>query len=209
MDYNTEREKLKMPEYGRYINSYVEALKKMPTREERTKAAHALVSVMAQLNAGLRNTSDYKHKLWDHLVIIADYDLDVDNPYPMPDRTMFSVHPSHIGYNDNNIQKRHYGKIVERIVSKIPEYNGEEREILITLVANAMKRNYLNWNKNAVSDTTIINDLRQLLPENVEVSNTIKLSEPNELISKTQQTQKQNNKSQKNKHRNRKNKKAK
>ncbi len=204
MDYNTEREKLKLPEYGRYVHDYVQHIKTIPTREERTKAAYALVSVMGYLNPALRDTSDFKRKLWDHLMIIADFVLDVESPFPMPDKELLAEKPQPVRYDFNDIRKRHYGKLVERMARRIPDFEDEEREVLISLVANTMKKNYLNWNKNAVEDNTIIQDLKRLIPDEVEISETMQLSDTRDLINRTKIVQKINPKQQQNKHRNRK-----
>ena len=205
MDYNTERDKLKLPEYGRYVHSYVQYIKTLESRDERTKASYALVSVMGYLNPALRDTSDFKRKLWDHLMIIADFDLDVDSPFPMPDRALLEEKPQAVGYEDGNIMKRHYGKLVERMAKRIPEYQGEEQEILISLIANTMKKNYLNWNKNAVNDSTIIQDLQKMSPEGIEISESLQLSDTRDLVNKNKSIQKSNPKQQQmNKHKNRK-----
>lgn len=202
MNYNTEREKLIMPEYGRYIHQYAQYIKTIESRQERTQAAHALISIMATLNPGLRDSSDYRRKLWDHLMIIADYELDVDNPYPMPDRAMLEERPSPVKYDFEEIDKRHYGKLIERMAKKIEEYEGEEREVLISLVANTMKKNYLNWNKNAVSDSTILQDLRRYVPKSVEIPDDLQLLETRDLVNRPASSQRSNSKTQQ-KHRSR------
>ncbi|HOG20610.1 MAG TPA: DUF4290 domain-containing protein [Salinivirgaceae bacterium] len=209
MDYNTEREKLIMPEYGRYIHQYAQHIKTIESRQERTQAAHALISIMATLNPGLRDSSDYRRKLWDHLMIITDYELDVDNPYPMPDRAMLEERPSPIKYDFKEIDKRHYGKLIERMAKKIPEYEGEEREVLISLIANTMKKNYLNWNKNTVDDSTILEDLRRYVPKGVEIPNDLQLLETRDLVSRPASSKKSSSKSQQSKRGRRQNKKSK
>ncbi|MGI6479488.1 MAG: DUF4290 domain-containing protein [Salinivirgaceae bacterium] len=202
MNYNTEREKLIMPEYGRYIHQYAQHIKTIESRQERTQAAHALISIMATLNPGLRDSSDYRRKLWDHLMIITDYELDVDNPYPMPDRAMLEERPSPVKYDFKEIDKRHYGKLIERMAKKIPEYEGEEREVLISLIANTMKKNYLNWNKNAVDDSTILEDLRRYVPKGVEIPDDLQLLETRDLVNRSASSQRGSSKSQQ-KHRSR------
>ena len=202
MNYNTEREKLIMPEYGRYIHQYAQHIKTIESRQERTQAAHALISIMATLNPGLRDSSDYRRKLWDHLMIITDYELDVDNPYPMPDRAMLEERPSPVKYDFKEIDKRHYGKLIERMAKKIPEYEGEEREVLISLIANRMKKNYLNWNKNAVDDSTILEDLRRYVPKGVEIPDDLQLLETRDLVNRSASSQRGSSKSQQ-KHRSR------
>jgi hypothetical protein len=202
MNYNTEREKLIMPEYGRYIHQYAQHIKTIESRQERTQAAHALISIMATLNPGLRDSSDYRRKLWDHLMIITDYELDVDNPYPMPDRAMLEERPSPVKYDFKEIDKRHYGKLIQRMAKKIPEYEGEEREVLISLIANTMKKNYLNWNKNAVDDSTILEDLRRYVPKGVEIPDDLQLLETRDLVNRSASSQRGSSKSQQ-KHRSR------
>ncbi|MDD2564139.1 MAG: DUF4290 domain-containing protein [Salinivirgaceae bacterium] len=203
MDYNTERESLRLPEYGRYIHEYVQQIKAMSTKEERTKAAHSLITVMGNLNPSLKDTSDYKRKLWDHLIIISNFELDVDNPFPMPDKELLEEKPHAVGYNSGKIMRRHYGKLVERMASHIVDYEGEEREILISLVANTMKKNYLNWNKNVVNDSTIIQDLQHLTPDEVVIQDNLQLSEIKDLVSK-QKNPPKNIPKQQNKYKNRK-----
>jgi len=181
MDYNTVREKLQLPEYGRYIHNFVEIIKALPTKEERTKAAHSLVNVMGSLNSSLRDTSDFRRKLWDHIFIISDYDLDVDCPFPMPDRKMLSEKPQPVKYANSRMLKPHYGKIIEQIAQCIPNYEGEQKDELISLVANTMKKNYINWNKCTVADQTILSDLKQMCPQSLEISDEMKLyTEPRE-----------------------------
>lgn len=190
MDYNTEREKLILPEYGRYVHDYIEKIKTFPTKEERTKAANAIVNVMAGINHTLRESSDFRRKLWDHLMIIANFDLDVDDPYPIPDKYLLEEKPEPIDYDNVEIKKRHYGKIIERIAQRISDYEGEEREALISIVANAMKKNYINWNKSSVNDLTILNDLKEMCPDCDDISNEMKLIESRDLMNKSKNGQK-------------------
>lgn len=203
MDYNTDRDNLKLPEYGRYVHEYVQLIKAMPTKEERTKAAHALTTVMGNLNPSLKDSSDFKRKLWDHLIIISNFELDVNNPFPMPDKELLEEKPQEVGYNSGKIMRRHYGKLAERMAKHIADYQGEEREILISLVANTMKKNYLNWNKNVVNDSTIIQDLQKLTSNDVIIPDDLQLSEIKDLVNKQKNTPK-NNPKQQNKYKNRK-----
>ena len=135
-------------------------------------------------------------------MIITDYELDVDNPYPMPDRAMLEERPSPVKYDFKEIDKRHYGKLIERMAKKIPEYEGEEREVLISLIANTMKKNYLNWNKNAVDDSTILEDLRRYVPKGVEIPDDLQLLETRDLVNRSASSQRGSSKSQQ-KHRSR------
>ena len=85
-DYNTQREHLNISEYGRQIQEYVKHIQSLPDKEVRTKWANSVVNIMATLNPELRQQSNYKEKLWGHLYQIADFNLDVDCPYPIPTR---------------------------------------------------------------------------------------------------------------------------
>jgi len=189
MDYNTTREKLKLPEYGRYIHDYVETIKSLPTKEERTKAAYSLVSTMAGINQTLRESADFRRKLWDHLMIIANFELDVDSPYPLPEKDLLEEKPEPLGYDNNQISKPHYGKIVEQMANCIPNYEGEQREELINIVANTMKKNYLNWNKSSVTDQTIINDLKSICTKEIDISNEMKLTSSHDLMNRSKNEQ--------------------
>lgn len=193
MDYNTDRSKLKMPEYGRYIQECVEHLKRIPGREERTRAANAVMAMMARTNPAQMPAADLKRKMWDHLVILADYDIDVDSPFPMPDRKLLEERPQPLGYDKTPIARRHYGKLNERMARKIGEFQGEEREALAQLVANTMKRSYLSWNKNEVDDTIIIRDLREAMGGDCELPAGLQLSDTRTLQASRRAAQPQHN----------------
>jgi hypothetical protein len=132
-------------------------------REERNRVARAIIDVMGQLNPHLRDVTDFKHKLWDHLFIISDFQLDVDSPYPKPTRETFQTKPEILKYPSNDIRYKHYGKTVEHIIAKAKEYpEGEERNELVNQIANLMKRSYLNWNRDSVNDEVILKQLSEL-----------------------------------------------
>ncbi|MCX7987487.1 MAG: DUF4290 domain-containing protein [Bacteroidales bacterium] len=178
-DYNTKRKKLVLPEYGRHIHKLVDYLMTIPDREERTKAAHALVAVMGNLNPHLRDVVDFKHKLWDHLAIMSDFKIDIDAPYPLPTKSAFDVKPRKVPYNQHPIQYKHYGKIIEQMIHKAVEMpEGEEKSTLIEMIANLMKRQYLTWNRDAVTDEVILKDLYELSKGKIKItSDMLKLSE--------------------------------
>ena len=79
LDYNTQREKLTMPEYGRNVLKMIEKLKEIPDRDKRSEQARAVIKVMEALNPQVHSQDNYEHKLWDHLYMIAGFDLDVDS----------------------------------------------------------------------------------------------------------------------------------
>jgi hypothetical protein len=163
MDYNTDLPQLIIPEYGRNIQKMLDFAITVADREERNKVARAIIDVMGQLNPHLRDVTDFKHKLWDHLFIISDFKLDVDSPYPKPTRETFQTKPELLKYPHKDIRYKHYGKTVEQIIAKAREFpDGEERNELVSQIANLMKRSYLNWNRDSVNDEVIIKQLEEL-----------------------------------------------
>jgi hypothetical protein len=163
MEYNTSLPKMIIPEYGRNIQKMIDFAITVADKEERNKVARAIIDVMGQLNPHLRDVTDFKHKLWDHLFIISEFKLDVDSPYPRPTPETFQTKPELLKYPSNDIRYKHYGKTVERIIEKAKEYpEGDERNALVEQIANLMKRSYLNWNRDSVNDEVILKQLNEL-----------------------------------------------
>lgn len=164
MDYNTTRKPLILPEYGRGVHQMVEHMLTVADRDERSRMARSVIAIMGSMNPQIREQSDYKHKLWDHLFIMSDFKLDIDAPYPMPSRESYAVKPEKVPYNSrNDIRHKHYGRIVEELVkvaSDMPE--DSHRDALKMMIANQMKRSNLAWNRDTVSDEEIFNDLNAL-----------------------------------------------
>jgi hypothetical protein len=125
-DYNTSRNKLALPEYGRHIHKLVDHIVAIKDRNERNLATKALINVMGNLNPHLRDVSDFKHKLWDHLAIISDFKLDIDSPYPTPTSAILTEKPRIVPYNQNSIRYKHYGKVIEMMVKKATEMDEGE-----------------------------------------------------------------------------------
>jgi Domain of unknown function (DUF4290) len=160
-DYNTTRPALLYAEYGRNIQNMVKYIKTLESKEERNKHAQAVIDLMGFLNPHLRDVADFKHKLWDHLFIIADFDLDVDSPYPIPSKESLDTKPDKVSYPSNHIRYKHYGKTVEHLIEKARAIEEPDKKAQMTAqIANFMKMSYVNWNKDNVSDDTIINDLK-------------------------------------------------
>ena len=163
MEYNTSLPKMIIPEYGRNIQKMIDFAMTVKDREERNKVALAIIDVMGQLNPHLRDVTDFKHKLWDHIFIISDFKLDVDSPYPKPTAETFQTKPDRVLYPSNDIRYKHYGKTVERIIAKGREYpDGDEKNALVEQIANLMKRSYLTWNRDSVNDEVILKQLQEL-----------------------------------------------
>ncbi len=175
--YNTEVEKLQMPEYGRNVLKMVEDLKQIEDREKRTRQAYAVVKVMESLNPQVHQQENFAQKLWDHLFIIAGYDLDVDAPYPKPSPEAISSRPDPIPLNTKPIRARHYGRNIESILDLIAsEPEGELRTSMIRSLAIYMRQQYLIWNKDTVADQTIFQDIERLSGGRVKVPEGIELS---------------------------------
>lgn len=163
MEYNTQREQLKISDYGRHVAKMVEYCKTIPDRSERTAMANTIVEVMAHVNPKIKERTDYKHILWDHMMMMAGYELDVDCPYEIRREEVENMHPGHIGYAEWTIRYRHYGRALEdmiKAVAAMPE--SEERTVLTGQIAHAMKRQYLQWNRNTVDDALIAEQLAEL-----------------------------------------------
>ena len=168
--YNTEVERLQMPEYGRNILHMVEQLKAIPDKEKRTRQAYAVVKSMECLNPLVHQQENYNQKLWDHLFIIAGYDLDVDAPYPKPIPEVVNSRPDPIPLNTKPIRARHYGRNIENILDLIAsEPEGETKTAMIRSLAIYMRQQYLIWNKDTVADETIFQDIERLSGGRVKV----------------------------------------
>ncbi len=170
MDYNTQRKKLPLPEYGRNIQKMVDYLFTVEDRDKRNKSAQVVIDVMGNLYPYLRDVAEFKHKLWDHLAIMSDFKLDIDYPYNPPTPDILTEKPNRVPYPQNNIKYKHYGYTMELMIDKITDIDGEEREILIEQLANHMKKSYLSWNKDAVEDDKIFMDLYELSGKKVRVN---------------------------------------
>ena len=176
LDYNTAREKLAMPEYGRNVLKMVEQLRTIEDKDKRSEQARAVVKTMELLNPQVRTQENWEHKLWDHLYMIAGYDLDIDSPYPSPVKEDFETRPVPLPMKGSPIRAMHYGRNIERIIDLICEQpEGEVKTELIRNLAIYMRTQYLIWNKDSVADETIFDDIRKLsggrisVPEGLEL----------------------------------------
>lgn len=175
--YNTEVEKLDMPEYGRNVLKMVEMLKEIPDRDKRSKQAIAVVNAMEALNPQVKHEENYRHKLWDHLYIIAGFDLDIDSPYPSPVPEVINSKPDPIPLNTKPIRARHYGRNIESILDLIAEHeDGEVKTAMIRSLAIYMRQQYLIWNKDTVADATIFEDIERLSQGSVKVPQGLELT---------------------------------
>jgi len=184
MDYNSNRKKLALPEYGRNIQNMVDYLMTIEDRDKRNKSAQTVIDVMGNLYPYLRDVAEFKHKLWDHLAIMSDFQLDIDYPYDLPSREILTAKPNQVPYNQHYIRWKHYGRTMELMIEKAIEYEGEEREIMIEQLANHMKKSYLAWNKDAVEDKKIFTDLDILSEGRLKVREDLQLADAKALVAK-------------------------
>ena len=163
LDYNTERERLIIPEYGRHIQKMIAYAKAAEPKEERNRLAKAIISVMGNMQPHLRDVPDFQHKLWDQLFIIADFDLDVDSPFDIPVREALEARPDPLHYHQNFPKYRFYGNHIKTMIDVASSWEeGEKKEGLIIAIANHMKKSFLNWNKDTVEDSLIFEHLFEL-----------------------------------------------
>ncbi|MES2619701.1 MAG: DUF4290 domain-containing protein [Bacteroidota bacterium] len=171
MDYNSSRSKLVLKEYGRHVQMIVENCMKEKDKEKRNQFAKEIIELMGQLNPHLRNVEDFRHKLWDHLFIMSDYQLDVESPYPIKGREEIEKKPERLPYPQSRIRFKHYGKNVEALVAKAAKTEDQEKQAGFTqCIGNFMKMVYQNYSRDAVNDETIKSDLKLLSKGKLQLS---------------------------------------
>lgn len=193
MKYNTERKKLNIPEYGRNVQGLVDYALTIEDREKRTAFAGIIINAMAQVNPSVKELSDYKHKLWDHLFIMSDYRLDVDSPYPKPVKEELNTKPERLAYKSSMIRFRPYGKLIENVIDKVitmPE--GEEKNVLIGMIAQYLKKAYLQWNVNSCDDEMILKHFEQLSHGQLKLQEDFKLLSTKRLLNNHSQVKAKN-----------------
>lgn len=185
LEYNTVRPHLRLTEYGRNIQKMINHAIEEEDREKRNIIARAIIAVMGQLNPHLRDVHDFTHKLWDHLFIISDFKLDVDSPYPKPSKETLTETPEKINYPRKDIKYLHYGKNIELMISKaIKMENGSEKDALIEVIANLMKKFYVNFNRENVTDEIIFEQLEKLSKGEIKPGN-LRLTNVQDLVART------------------------
>lgn len=195
-DYNTQRKKMALPEYGRNVQMMVDHLKTIEDREERNRAARTIIQIMGNLNPQLRESGDIKHKLWDHLSLMADFELDIDSPYPPPEKEKLVEKPKPVPYKQGDIRYLHYGRIIEMMIDAASKMeDGEGKDYIINLIVNQMKKSYVTWNRGQVSDDVIIGDLRLLSGGKLKVPENIKILEVKDIVQQTNKKKPQQGKS--------------
>lgn len=163
IEYNAERPHLIIPEYGRHLQKLIAQATQIEDRVERNKAAKYIIQVMGSLNPHLRDVLDFQHKLWDQLFIMSDFKLDVDSPYPIPTKDVIFLKPERLAYPQKNPKYRFYGNNIKYMINVANSWEeGEMKNALVKVIANHMKKSYLSWNKDTVTDIVIFEHLYEL-----------------------------------------------
>ena len=199
MEYNSQRDPMIISEYGRNVQKLIQQIVKIEDRERRTKAANIMVNAMSALHQGTKDYSDFKQKLWDHLHAISDFKLDVESPYPIPEKDEQFV-PDRLDYTQTqDLHYRYYGRNLEQMVKNASELEeGEAKIYMVELIANTMKKLYLTWNKDTVSDEVIMQHLAELsygklsLPEDFIFEDTTEIVKSKQKVVKTRNIGKKN-----------------
>ncbi len=205
-DYNTNRTQMVIPEYGRNIQKMVEHAIALEDKDERNKMANAIISVMGQLNPHLRDIADFKHKLWDHLFIISDFKLDVDSPYPLPNKEVLFEKPERMVYPKTENRFKHYGKSVKDLIDAATAIEDKaEQSALTGVILNLMKKTYLTFNQDSVDDNQLFADLKLMSKDKLTAPEGFQMISTNEVLAMTKKKRtnsnnnrnhKQNNKKQ-------------
>ncbi len=183
LEYNTERSKMLIPEYGRNVQKMVDHAVSLGDREERNKVAQAIIKVMGELKPQLRDVEEYKPKLWTHLFIMSNFELDVDSPYPLPEKEKLAEKPKQVGYPQTKIKIGHYGKTVEKMIDKaVAMEKGDERTALEKTIGSMMKHFHLTFNSNSVEDELILANLSKLSDGAIQLSDPSFLPSTNEIL---------------------------
>ena len=184
LQYNTERTKLIIPEYGRHLHKMIDQAMECTDRAKRNNLAKAIIGVMGNMNPHLRDVPEFQHKLWDQLFIMSNFELDIDSPYPLPSKEVYEERPDKLEYPQNFPKYRFYGNNIKRMIDvAIGWEEGEMKKQLVYVIANHMKKCFLNWNKDTVEDDVIFAHLNELSNGKIVYDSTDKpLSESQNLI---------------------------
>ena len=173
LEYNTVREDLIIPEYGRHIQKMINYASSRKTKEERNKLANAIISVMGNLQPHLRDVADFQHKLWDQLFIMSDFKLDADSPFEKPSKEILNAKPEPLSYPQNFPKYRFYGNNIKIMIDEAVKWeSGEMKDALVLTIENHMKKCFLNWNKDNVEDQVIFDHLYELSETKIDIRDT-------------------------------------
>jgi hypothetical protein len=173
----------------------IEYIKSLPAKEDRNRAAKQVVQIMTALNPNLKDAGEFRHKVWDHLAIISNFELDIDYPVEITPKAALQEKPKKVPYSDNRIRLRHYGRCAEQMMKEIAGLdNAEKKKAYLEMQANYMKKLYLQWNKEVVSDDIIINDIKDIAGAETFDTSAIRFAEIREIIQRPKKFRKNNRK---------------
>lgn len=162
-EYNTQRPGIILKEYGRNVQKLVEYIRTVQDKEKRTELSYTLIELIKQLTPSIKEQGDDPQRMWDDLYIIADFNLDVNNPFPVPEREILFKKPMKVEYPQSNIRFKHYGKNIEKLVKEaLKKEDPQERQDAIIYLGKLMKTFYANWNKEPLDDSVILRDIQQM-----------------------------------------------
>ena len=191
MQYNTARNHLILPEYGRNVQKMFEHASNIKDKTERDKCVKSIIDFMGQMNPQLRDIKEFTHKLWDHLFIMSQFQLDATSPYPIPELKKLKERPQKMPYPKNKIKFPFYGAALENMINyAVKQEDNREKEIMTGMIANHMKKSYLLFNKHSVSNDTIILHLNQLSNNTLKLPSDFEFIRSSSVINKTQRVQK-------------------
>ena len=162
MEYNTKRDSLTIPEYGRHVQKMISHAVTLNDKEKQKKCVDAIIAFMGQMNPHLRDVKEFTHKLWDHLHIMSDFKLDIDSPYEKPEIERLKEKPEKMNYPKNKIRFSYYGNTIPNMITTAISMKGTEKEIMTGMIANQMKKSYILFNQGSVDNKTIKLHLKQL-----------------------------------------------
>ncbi|MDO9511691.1 MAG: DUF4290 domain-containing protein [Bacteroidales bacterium] len=187
MEYNSTRERLILPEFGRNVQNIIKHITEIADREERTRSAIYLLNVLIQGSPMQKDFADYKRRVWDQIHIISEFKLDVDGPYPAPTPEEVELKPEPVKYTQGHIRYRHYGKNIVNIINEVAKKDdGVEKEVTTQVIANQMKKLYLTWNRDSVNDELIEEQLIELSKGQLKLQPDQKLSQTSDILEQNQ-----------------------
>jgi len=185
MDYNTSRNMLILPEYGRNIQKMVEYASSIEDKEERNKAIQEIVNIMGSANPHLRDIDDFKHKLWDQIAQMSNFEMDIDSPYPIPKKETFTSRPKLVPYVKGRLKYKYLGRTILKLIDvAIEETDEEKKSELVRIISNHMKKSYIMWNKDTVEDSVIFEKLDELSQSKLKVEDNTRLNDSRNVFAK-------------------------
>lgn len=168
--YNTTKPPLILREYGRNIQKLVDYVSTIEDKEKRTQYAYTLIELMKQINPNMKEGPEYAQKLWDDLYIMSGFNLEVDSPYPMPEKTLLGKKPKKVEYHQNEVKFKHYGRNIELLIQKAATIeDAGEKEAAIIYIGRLMKNFYNSWNKEVIDESVVIHDIRTLSDNKLDI----------------------------------------